>query len=131
MAKYMPQDLFDAFAIGMALEKVFTGKKYQDLAMFGQFQVYKSSYPEDELFMEQVLDAAIAILDGWKDMDRSDLITLLTSLFELRKQLDENLDKKKTLSKIFGGTIFASGHPDPKSRVAQAIQNINIMAAVL
>jgi hypothetical protein len=131
MAKYMPQDLFDVFAIAMALEKVVTGKRYQDLGIFDQFQVYKGSYPEDDLFMEQVLDTSIALIDGWKDMDKPSLVALLTSLFELRKQLDENLDKKTIFKKVFAGAIFSPSHSAPNERVAKAIQNINIMTAVL
>lgn len=131
MARYMPQDLFDGFAIAMALEKVATGKAYQDLGIFGQYHTYKEIYPEDDLFFEQVLDTAIAILDGWQGMDPMAIATTLKALYELRQQLDENLDKLTVVKRTFRGAAFGPGHPNPADRVAQAIRNINIMAAVL
>ena len=131
MAKYMPQDLFDTFALAVALEKTVTGKEYSELNTVRSHRMYESSYPGDNLFLEQVIETASIILDGWKNDDTDVLAHRLQSLFELRKLLDEDLNKKTLKQKILRGAIFGSSHKNPEDRIDQAIRNINIMAAIL
>ena len=131
MAKYMPQDLFDTFALAVAFEKTATGKDYPELNTMRNYHIYESSYPGDNLFLEQVIDTASIILEGWKNDAQDVLAYRLQSLFELRKHLDEDLNKKSIKKRLLGGAVFSSSHPDPHNRVDQAIKNINIMAAIL
>jgi hypothetical protein len=58
-------------------------------------------------------------------------VALANRLMMVRAELDDDLNKKSTLSKLFARPAFIKSHPNPNARGDQAIQNINIMLAIL
>ena len=92
---------------------------------------YNQTFDGDYLFMSQGSQVADYLISDWSQLAQMEQVALANRLMMVRAELDDDLNKKSTLSKLFAGPAFIKSHPNPDARGNQAIQNINIMLAVL
>jgi hypothetical protein len=126
--KYMNQRTFDVFSLRTLIAKVTheSGTAYS--IMVGE---YNQTFDGDYLFMSQGSQVADYLISDWSQLAQMEQVALANRLMMVRAELDDDLNKKSTLSKLFAGPAFIKSHPNPNARGDQAIQNINIMLAVL
>ena len=133
MTKYVNQDVFDATVMLLAAHKLETGSELEFQNMLWQMVgYYQNDYAGDYSFKADLEKGVEAAIKNHSTVSKERLKLAFKSGAEIRMQLDDNMQKKSTLKKIFGGTAFTTGHPNPSTRLNVALINISrIIKAVL
>lgn len=125
MTKYVNQDVFDASLMLIAAHKLETKSEleYQNM-IWHLVAYYEKDYSGDYSFKTDLEKGVETVVKNFRNTRDGDLIRALKSGAELRMQLDDNMQKKSTLKKLFGGTAFTSGHPNPSIRLSSGVTNV-------
>jgi len=124
----MNQRTFDAFGLRCLIAKVTNeaGVNFSNIV-----SEYNQMFAGDYLFLSQGVKLADMLIQQWRDLSASEQVKLAQNLILVRAQLDDDMNKKSTFSKVFSGSAFASSHSNPESRVDQAIANISLMISAV
>ncbi|MBT8582964.1 hypothetical protein [Polynucleobacter sphagniphilus] len=133
MTKYVNQDVYDASLMLIAAHKLETKSELEYQNMIWQLVAYyEKDYSGDYSFKTDLEKGVETVIKNFGNTRDGDLIRAFKSGAELRMQLDDNMQKKSTLKKFFGGTAFTSGHPNPSTRLSSGVTNVTrILDAVL
>jgi len=126
--KYMNQRTFDVFCLRTFIVKVTneSGTNYSDLV-----SEYMQMFDGDYLFLSQGSEFADLLISEWRDLGVEQQVALAQKAMSIRAELDDGMQKKSTLSKLFAGAAFTASHPDPQNRVKEAVENIRTIRAIL
>ena len=124
MTKYVNQDVFDASLLLAAADYLDSGSELQLRSTVGQLvQYYQNDYVGDYLFRNQLIEMAPKLVKKFEKNPKAVLIERLKFAADVRMQLDDNMKRKSSLKKMFGGTAFTSGHTNPNVRAETGLIN--------
>ena len=89
--KYMNQRTFDAFALRTFIMKVTneSGVNFSNLV-----SEYYQMFNGDFEFLPQAIEVADKLIQEWPKLSVNEQVKLATKLMMIRKELDDNMDKK-------------------------------------
>lgn len=122
--KYMNQRVFDAFALRTVIAKVTneTGINYSNV-----ISEYMETYDGDTLFLSQASTVADQLIENWSNLNVNQKVTLAQNLIQVRADLDDEMNKRSSFSKIFAGPALIKSHSNSENRVFQSMKNISQM----
>lgn len=124
MAKYVNQDVFDGSIALLASAKIDSDAEYRT-ALLALVNYYKNDYVGDFVFQAHLEDGTAKLLEKFNHIPRQKLKSALDMAAQMRNHYDDNMQKKGALKKLFGGTSFTSGHPNPNVRVNTGLTNMS------
>ena len=124
MTKYINQDVFDASILLAAADYVDSGSELQFHNSVAKLvEYYQKDYIGDYEFGFQIKEAVPKLLKKFEKVNKKLLVEKLNIAASVRMELDDNMKRKSSLKKIFGGTVFTSGHPSPHLRLSTGLVN--------
>ena len=125
MKKFMNQSVFDVCVVNIALQKLQLDIEYQQLPIYQNLKTtYWQEFQDFNLCENQIIEVASFILRKY-DHYNNELPSLLRRVDELRQQLDDDMNKKSSVSKIFNGSFFSKSHSQPFERENTSKKNIS------
>jgi len=126
--KFLPQDMFETFALSFASWKVDDESTYKK-STTRLYNDYKDIFPGDVLWLDQADEIVPELISLVTTLGAKDKFRSLNVAKELRQKLDENLNTLSTSKKIFAGAFFTKSHPAPHLRKEIARKNIKMLYA--
>jgi len=124
MAKYVNQDVFDGSIALLASAKINSDAEYKT-TLSALVNYYKNDYVGDYVFQAHLEEGASKLLEKFKHIPNHRLKGALEMAAQMRSHYDDNMQKKGALKKLFGGTSFTSGHPNPNVRLNNGLANMS------
>jgi len=118
--KFMPQDVFDTAVLVLLRELTSHGQEALITTHRSIVQNYQSAYGEDLDFPKQLIQAVGSLNRHFSPNRPQRFDEILERTIALRMELDENMARKSSVKKIFGGSVFKPGHPAPQIRASEA-----------
>lgn len=128
MSKFMDQRTFDCAVLGILVAHS-SGAPPSLLAT--QFSDFRQMFTDESLYMAQIGEAVGVIEKGWEGIGQSERKLRAEKLFNGRMALDEDLNPKSLMKKLFAGPAFIKSHPNPSIRATKAIENIQLLERIL
>ena len=125
MSKYMNQAFFDVCAMKVIYEKLSTGRQYQDLPFISYVaEMHKNDFQDTLLYQGQFTEVAEFLIKKYSSHGPIFLVAIQRAE-KLRMDLDDDMNKKNSIQKVFNGTWLKNGHKKPFERANIAITNIS------
>ncbi len=129
MSKYMNQALFDVCVIKVIYEKLSTGIRYEDLPFISYVaDAYKNDFQDTLLYQGQFIEVAEFLIKKYSSHGPIFLVAIQRAE-NLRMDLDDEMNKKNSIQKVFNGSWVKNGHKKPFERANIAITNIRSLLA--
>ncbi len=120
----MNQAVYDVWVMKFCEEKILTGKDYQDLEIFDYFcRTMKEEYSDSYDCVLEFPGVSDAIIEQYKDT-RALLLLFIQRSIPLRMEMNDDMEKKSGLRKIFGGKFFAKPPSNVEQRRNSSFENI-------
>lgn len=130
--KFMPQDVFDTCVLVLACNYVSGGEERYEYVKRGILGSYENAYLGDAIYMQEAEDLVEpVIIHASSHFDDDAVEWSLAEAVNILGELDENLEPKRGLRKVFGGTYFTKGHPNPSIRSDQALKDIKRLLSIV
>ena len=128
MSKFMDQRTFDCAVLGVLVAHS-SGAPPSLLA--AQFADFRQMFSDESLYMAQIGEAVEAINRSWEGLSTTERKLRAERLFSGRSALDEELNPRSTMKKLFSGPAFIKSHPNPAERAIKATENIKLLEKIV
>lgn len=128
MSKFMDQRTFDCAVLAILVAHC-SGAPPSFLD--GQFSDFRQMFTDEILYMSQIGEVVGAIDNSWSSLSQAERKMRAERLFNGRAALDEDMNAKSLVKKLFAGPAFIKSHPNPSSRANKAIDNIKLLERIL
>jgi hypothetical protein len=124
MSGYMPQRVFNAGALAIAILHLMNGMEIEKLVA-KLAEGYRRSFKDDKVFEEELIQATIELINVFSNQFPREQ---LSSAFHQLQFCAVNYDRqgKKIRKKIFGGTIFTKVKKPNPTRIQDCVRDMII-----
>jgi hypothetical protein len=128
MTKFMDQRTFECAALSILVAHN-SGAPPSSIA--SSFSEFRLMFTDENLYMKQISEVVEFIEKSWEGISQIERKMRAERLFNTRRDLDEDLNPKNFMKKIFAGPAFIKSHPNPNNRAAKAIENIQFLEKII
>jgi len=124
VAKLMDQRTFDCAAL-MIMTKYASGQSDEDIALV--FSILETAFSDVDQCLNQIAEVRDYFSAKWSYRTQDEQFNRARALYNARQGFDQNMITRTLLKKILGCRLLTPSNPNPESRVAKAIENIELL----
>ena len=124
VAKLMDQRTFDCAALMIMSQKA-NDRSVEDVALV--CSILETSFSDLDQCLNQIAEVRDYFSAKWSYRTQDERFNRAHALYDARKGFDQNMKTPTLLKRILSCRLLTPSNPNPESRVAKAIENIELL----